>query len=48
VATEATAEPTEAGAMFRRDGLISWACDAIFRRRAQRGEGVARRPMPAH
>ncbi len=28
----APAEPTEGGAIFRRDGLLSTACEEIFRR----------------
>jgi hypothetical protein len=31
-AAPATAEPTEGGAVFRRDGLLSMACVTIFRR----------------
>jgi hypothetical protein len=45
VAADATAEPTEAGAVFRRDDLFSRACVTIFRRFVAQ-EGFARRRTP--
>jgi len=36
VAAEATAGPTEGGAIFGRDGLFSMPCVTIFRRLAAR------------
>jgi hypothetical protein len=44
VAAEATAEPTEGGAIFARDGLRSMACVTIFRRLAVRASLASRCP----